>query len=122
MTTNTPIRDYLRCPTAVLALPNTTYRIGFRHLMCTEKAIFYRKQPYMIIPSSLSRDFHKQALSQKKPHINQKEKITGIPLTSVPLYQYNIIPAIPAKMIIKIGCTLNFQVRMKAAPKIKKLL
>lgn len=37
-------------------------------------------------------------------------------------YQYKIIPAIPAKMIIKIGCTLNFHVRMKAAPKIKKLL
>lgn len=35
----------------------------------------------MIIPSSPSCDFHKQALSQKEPHINQKEKITSIPLT-----------------------------------------
>ena len=32
------------------------------------------------------------------------------------------IPGMPAKIIIRIGLILNFQVRMNAAPKIRKLL
>ena len=37
-------------------------------------------------------------------------------------YAYRIAPAIPANAIVRIGWSLNFHVRTKAAPKMRKLL
>ena len=81
MTTYNPVHDYLRCPTALLALPNATYRICFNRLSCAKRGLFLSKTPVEATAFPLFLRLYKRALSRISPFIHQKVRITAVSLT-----------------------------------------
>lgn len=78
-TTHDPVLDYLRCPTAVSALPNDTYRIHFCRLKGIQNTVFSQKRPCITCVLPLFGQTKETALSRYAAPFDQnvtKDRIT----------------------------------------------
>ena len=82
-TTHDPVLDYLRCPTAVSALPNDTYRAYFHRLKGIQNTVFSQKRPIITCVLPLFLEAWKTVLSRYADPFDQNVTKERIPITNL---------------------------------------